>query len=137
PQPYTVLAPPTRHRRHERYAEHLVRHLSAERLEQLQLFRRRQPGRHHVRILERRNRARIGAVHHGLVGPFEIERIDDRFAYPGILELVATGVEEPALSARRQFIRQSLALDATILDRRKVVTRSPDPRGELLAVEIV
>src|SRR4029450_4897689 len=75
--------------------------------------------------------------HYGLVGPFEIERIDDRLAYPGVLELVAAGIEEPALAARRQFIRQGLALDPAVLDRRKIVACSPDPRGELFPVEIV
>ena len=118
-------------------AEHLVRHLAAERLEQLEFFRRRRPAHHHVRILERRMGARIGAVHDGLVGPFEIERLDQRLAHPRILELVAAGIDEPALRARRRFVGQCLALDAAVLDRRKIIARRPDPRGEFLAEQIV
>ena len=32
---------------------------------------------------------RIGAVHDGLVGPFEIESLDQRLAHPRIPELLA------------------------------------------------
>ena len=90
-QQRAVLSRTIRHRRHERLTEYLVRHLAAKRLEQLELFRRRRPVRHHVRILERRMGALIGAVHDGLVGPFEIERLDQRFAHPRILELARGG----------------------------------------------
>src|ERR1700732_734974 len=81
--------------------------------------------------------ARIGAIHDGLVGPFEIERIDQRLAHARILEPVAARVDEPALRAGRRVVRQRFALDATVLDGGKVITRVPDPRGELLAEQIV
>ena len=81
--------------------------------------------------------ARIGAVHDGLVGPFEIERMDQRLAHPRIPELVAAGIDEPALRARRRLVRQRFALDAAVLDRREIVARRPDPRGELLAKQII
>ena len=84
-------------------SEHLVRHLAAERLEQLQFFRRRRPLCHHVRVLERRNGALIGTIHDGLVGPLEIERLDQRLANPRIPEFVAAGIDEPALSRPRAF----------------------------------
>ena len=82
-------------------------------------------------------RARIGAVHDGLVGPFEIERVAQRLADARILELVAAGVDEPALRARRRLIGQRLALDAAVLDGGEIVARRPDPRGEFLAEQIV
>src|ERR1700686_457454 len=81
--------------------------------------------------------ARIGAVHDGLVGPFEIERLDQRLAYARIPELLAAGVDEPALRAGRSFVGQRLALDATVLHRRKIITRRPHPRGEFLAEQVV
>ena len=86
-QQRAVLPRPVRDRRHEGLAEHLVRHLAAERLEQLHLLGRWRPLRHHVRVLERRVGARIGAVHDGLVGPFEIEGVDQGLAHARILEL--------------------------------------------------
>ena len=111
-----------------RAPEHLVRHLAAKRLQQLEFFRRRRPVRHHVRILERRMGARIGAVHDGLVGPFEIERQDQRLAHPRIPELVAAEIDEPALRARRRIVGQDFALDPAILDGREIIARRPEPR---------
>src|SRR6516162_871256 len=78
----------------------------------------------------------VAPVHQGLVVPFEIERINEGFAQALVLELVAAGVEEPALRARRRIVRQGVALDAAIASRRKVVARRPDARGKLLAEEI-
>ena len=80
--------------------------------------------------------ARIGAIHDGLVGPLEIERLDQRLAHARILELVAAGIDEPALRARRGFVRQGFALDAAVLDGGEIIARRPDPRGELLAEQI-
>src|SRR5437868_10739967 len=80
--------------------------------------------------------ARIRAIHNGLVGPFEIERINQRLADAGILEFIAASVDEPALRARWRLVGQCLELDATILDSRKIITRRPDPRRELLAEHI-
>ena len=114
-------------RRHERLPEDLIRHLTAKRLEQLEFVRRGRDRCHHIRILERRMGARIGAVHDGLVGPFEIEGIDQRLADPRILEFVAAGIDEPALRARRRFVRQRLALDAAVLAARENRSASPIP----------
>ena len=50
--------------------------------------------------------ALIGAVHDGLVGPFEIEGVDQRLAQARVLELLAPRVEEPALRARRRLVGQ-------------------------------
>ena len=81
--------------------------------------------------------ARIGAVHDGLVGPFEIERLDQRLAHPRVLEFLAAGIDEPALRAGRRFVGQDFALDAAVLDGREIVARRPDPRGEFLAEQVV
>ena len=132
-----VLSGAVRHRRHERHAEHLVRHLAAKRLQQLEFFRRRRPFRHHVRILERRMGALVGAVHDGLVGPLEIERLDQRLAHARILELVAAHVHEPALRARRRIVGQDLLLDAAVLDGWKIIARRPYPGGEFLAEQVI
>ena len=81
-QQRAVLARAVGHRRHERLAEHLVRHLAAERLEQRKFFRRRLA----VAIMSEfwnGDSALIGAVHDGLVGPFEIEGVDQRLAQRG------------------------------------------------------
>src|SRR6516162_10760091 len=78
----------------------------------------------------------VTPVHQGLVCPFEIERVNEGFAQSLVLELVAAGVEEPALRARRRIVRQGVALNTAVANRRKVVARRPDARGELLAEEI-
>src|SRR5207244_1146866 len=72
----------------------------------------------------------------GLVGPFEIERVDERLTQALVLELVPPGVEEPALRAGGSMIGNDVALDAALADRGKVVARRPDARGEFLAEEI-
>src|SRR5207253_8226488 len=51
-------------------------------------------------------------------------------------ELLATGIDEPALRARRRIVRKQFALDAAIGDRRKIVARVPDSRGEFLAKQV-
>ncbi len=80
--------------------------------------------------------ARIGAVHDGLVGPFEIERLDQRFAHAWIFEFLAAGIDEPALRARRRFVGQCFAFDAAVLHRREIIARRPYPCRELLAEQI-
>src|SRR6266849_855449 len=62
--------------------------------------------------------------------------MDQRFTHARILELVATGIHEPALRTRRRLIGQHLALDAAILDGREVVARRPYPRGKFFAVQV-
>src|SRR5579859_822387 len=80
--------------------------------------------------------ARVGAVHDGLVGPLEVEGLDQSLANAGISKLVAAGIDEPALRAGRRLVGQGLALDAAVLDGGKIVSRRPYPRGELLAIEV-
>ena len=132
-----VLSGPIGYRRHVRRTEHGVRHLAAKRLQQLEFFRRRRPVGHQIGILKRRMGARIGAIHDALVGPFEIERLDQRLAHARILELVAADVDEPALRARWRFVGQDLALHPSVLDGGKIVARRPYPRREFLAVQVV
>src|SRR4051794_6167254 len=79
---------------------------------------------------------KVGPPHDGLVGPFEVEGADQRLAHLGMLELGAACVDEPALRARRRVVRNLLALDPAALERRKIVTRVPDARSELLAERV-
>src|SRR6201999_4249419 len=60
-----------------------------------------------------------------------------RLAHARVLEFVAAGIDEPALRARWRFVGQGLALDAAVLDRREIVARRPDPRGEFFAKQII
>ena len=69
-------------------AEHLVRNASAERFEQRKLAGVRLALRHHVRVLEHRDGALVGAVHDRLVGPFEVEGVAQRLAHPRIGEFL-------------------------------------------------
>src|SRR5437763_15522646 len=80
--------------------------------------------------------SRICSVRYGLVGPFEIESLDERLAHARNPEFVATGIDKPALRARRRFVGQCLALDAAILDRRKIITRRPYPCGKFFAEQV-
>src|ERR1700690_3441061 len=80
--------------------------------------------------------ARIGAVHDGLVGPFEVERLDQRFADARVFELVAAGIDEPALGARRSLGGQCFTPDAAVLHGGEIIARCPDPRSELFAVQV-
>ena len=81
--------------------------------------------------------ARIGAVHDRFVGPFEIERQDQRLADARIPEFLAAGIEEPALRARGRLVGQCFELDAAVLDGGEIVTRRPHPRREFLAEQVV
>ena len=80
--------------------------------------------------------ALVAVVHQVLVGPFEIEGIDEGFAQAAVLELFSPGVEEPALRTRGRIVGEDIALDAAFAHRRKVVTRRPDAGGEFFAEEI-
>src|SRR2546428_12606635 len=80
--------------------------------------------------------AAIRAVHDVIVGPFEIEGIDQGFAQLRVLELLSPRVNEPALRGGWSLVGQHIALDAAVADRWKVVARSPDAGGELFAEEI-
>ena len=136
-QQRAVLARAVGHRRHERLAEHLVGNLAAVRFEQRELVGAGLPDRHHVGVLEHRMGPVIGPVHDRLVGPFEIEGEDHRLAQRPVLELLAPRVEEPALRAGRRIVGQHVVLDAAVADRREIVARRPDARGELLAEQVV
>src|SRR6185437_16520011 len=72
-----------------------------------------------------------------LVGPLEVERVDQGLPHARILELLAAGIDEPALPSRWRFIGQGLELDTPVLCCRKVVARGPDARSELLAKQVV
>ncbi len=93
--------------------------------------------RHHVGVLEHRMSALVRPVHDGLVGPFEVEGVDQRFAQLAVLELLPPRIEEPALRAGRRVVGQHLALDPAVADSGEIVARRPDARGEFLAEQIV
>src|SRR5262249_59917303 len=93
------------------FAEHIIWHLAAEWFEQGKFVRRGLTDRHHVGILKHRMGPLIGPVHDLLVGPFEIEGIDERFAQPLVLELFTPGIEEPALRARRRIVVDYVTLN--------------------------
>src|SRR5262245_37012027 len=78
----------------------------------------------------------IRAVHNVLIGPFEIECIDEGFAQAPVLEFLASRVEEPALCARRGIIGHDVAPDSPFADSRKVVARCPRARGKLLPEKV-
>ena len=73
-------------------------------------------------------RAIVGTVHDVLVGPFEIESIDQRFANAAVLELLPSRIDEPALRAGRRVVWENVALDATVLEGGKVIARCPEAR---------
>src|SRR4029453_5218186 len=78
----------------------------------------------------------IGPVHDLLVGPFEVECIDEGLPQTLILQFFPSRIEEPALRARRRIVGDDVTLDAALADRREVVARCPGARGEFLPEQI-
>src|SRR5262249_51218810 len=76
------------------------------------------------------------SIHDGLVGPFEIECVDEGLAQALVLEDLPPRVEEPALYPDRTSEWDHVALDPPIADRREVVACRPDPRRELLPEQV-
>ena len=56
----------------------------------------------------------IGPVHDLLVGPFEIECIDEGFAQTLILQFFPSRIEEPTLRARGGVVWNNIALDVPL-----------------------
>src|SRR5262245_6927120 len=78
----------------------------------------------------------VRAVHDIFIGPLKIEGIDEGLAQTSILEFFAPHIDEPPLRPGRRVIRDHRSLDAAILERRKIVTRGPGSRRELLPEQI-
>src|SRR5262249_31523946 len=78
----------------------------------------------------------IGPVHDLLVGPFEVECIDEGFPQTLILQFFPSRIEEPTLRARRGIVWTDVALAAPRGNRREVVARCPGARGEFLPEQI-
>src|SRR5262249_30045231 len=51
--------------------------------------------------------------------------------------LFPSRVDKPALRTGRRFVRENVALDATVLEGGKIITRCPEARRELLAEQII
>src|SRR6187402_1367908 len=82
-------------------------------------------------------RAVVRTVHDISVGPFEIESVDECLPQTPILKFLAPQIDEPTLGAGRRGVRNYGPLDTTILERRKIITRGPGSRSELLAKQII
>src|SRR5262245_65734663 len=80
--------------------------------------------------------ALVRPIHDVLVGPLVVEGVVERLAQPRILELLAPGVEEPALPTRRPLVRNDVVLDAAVLDGGEIIACSPDARSELLVEQV-
>jgi hypothetical protein len=61
---------------------------------------------------------------------------DQGFAQALVLELLAPGIDEPALGAGWSVVGNLIPLHPPIPERRKLVARRPDAGGELLAEKI-
>src|SRR5262249_3855995 len=112
------------------FAEHIIWHLAAEWFEQGKFVRRGLTDRHHVGILKHRMGPLIGPVHDLLVGPFEIECIDEGLPQTLILQFFPSRIKKPTLRARRGIVWNNIALDVPLADRREVVACRPGARGE-------
>src|SRR5262249_46885646 len=100
------------------------------------LVRRGLTDRHHVGILKHRMRPLIGPVHDLLVGPFEIECIDEGLPQTLILQFFPSRIEEPTLRARGGIVWNNIALDVPLADRWKVIARCPSPRSKFFPEQI-
>src|SRR5215471_8118698 len=78
----------------------------------------------------------IGPVHDLLVGPFEIECIDEGLPQTLILQVFPSRIEEPTLRARGGIVWNNIALDVPLADRRKVVASRPSPRCKFFPEQI-
>src|SRR6516164_1494621 len=78
----------------------------------------------------------IGPVHDLLVGPFEIECIDEGLPQTISLQFFPSRIEEPALRARGSVVWNNIALDVPLADRREVVARCPSPRCKFFPEQI-
>src|SRR5262249_4168694 len=135
-QQRAILPRPVGHGRDERLAEHLVGDLAAERLEQRELLGSGLADRHHGGILKHGGGALVGPGHDGLFGPFEVEGANESLAQALVLEFVATRIQEPTLRTGGCLVANDILFHASVAERRKIVARGPNARGELLAEEI-
>src|SRR5438128_2007490 len=78
----------------------------------------------------------IGPVHDLLVGPFEIECIDEGLPQTLILQFFPSRVEEPTLRARGGIVWNNIALDVSLADRGEVVACRPSPRCKFFPEQI-
>src|SRR6266403_723162 len=78
----------------------------------------------------------IGPVHDLFVGPFEVECIDEGLPQTLILQFFPSRIEEPTLRTRGGIVRNDIALDVPLADRREVVACRPSPRCKLFSEQI-
>src|SRR5262249_37183742 len=87
-------------------------------------------------ILKHGMRPFIGPVHDLLVGPFEIECIDEGLPQTLILQFLPSRIEKPTLRARGGIVWNNIALDVPLTDRREVVACRPSARRKLFPEQI-
>src|SRR5262249_54500166 len=78
----------------------------------------------------------IGPVHDLFVGPFKIECIDEGLPQMLVLQFFSSRIEEPTLRARGGIVRNNIALDVPLADRREVVACRPSPRCKFFPEQI-
>src|SRR5262250_2842644 len=85
---------------------------------------------------ETRNASFHRTVHDLLVGPFEIECIDEGLPQTLIPQFFPSRIEEPTLRARGGIVWNDIALDVPLADRREVVACRPSPRYKFFPEQI-
>src|SRR6516162_4452059 len=78
----------------------------------------------------------IGPVHDLLVGPFEIECIDEGLPQTLFLQFFPSRIEEPTLRARGGIVWNNMAPYVPLASRRKVVACRPSSRGKFFPEQI-
>src|SRR5262245_466688 len=92
--------------------------------------------RHHVGILKHGMRPLIGPVHDLLVGPFEIECIDEGLPQTLILQFFPSRIEKPTLRARGGIVWNNIELEVSLARRREVGACRPTTRCKFFPEQI-
>src|SRR5690606_31788941 len=101
-------------------------------LQQGEFLRARRALGLHLRVFKERLSALIEAVEQHLVRPFEVEGKPYCLADARVGEVLAPGVEEPALCARRASVVNLFLADLAFANRGKIVLGRPGLGDELL-----
>ncbi|MNE14041.1 hypothetical protein D3C80_1068990 [compost metagenome] len=118
----------------EYLAEHFVRHLPAQRFEQLEFLRIRQGAGGQCAVGEKALLADVHVAHHLPVAPFEVPQQGQCLAHPTVLEHRALQVEDETLGRLRCIFGQVRPLQPAIVQGRAVVADRIAGGGELAVV---